>query len=215
VHAQAGADRRAAGTAEGAAAVALMQRKKPMNRGKGFKPPERVTFNPPIRPPGKSRARAVALMDPERHREQEARRAALLASPGRAAVMGGATSGTAIEKERASQSQAYQAAVRSIGYCMRCGCTLRKGEGQFCHADQGKGQGLKTDVRRGWLGCAGCHFHVGTSGRMPKAQRRAEEDWLALKTRRTLRARGLWPKSLPDTWREHDEQQPTTQPAPQ
>lgn len=104
-------------------------------------------------------------------------------------------------KENVSQSEAYMAAVRALGYCMRCGCTLKKGEGQFCHADQGKGMGLKTDVRRGWLGCAGCHFHVGTSGRMPRAERRAEESRLAAKTRELVMRAGTWPKNLPQ-WSE-------------
>lgn len=116
-------------------------------------------------------------------------------------VIGGTTSGVAIAKEDASQSEAYMAAVRALGYCMRCGCTLKKGEREFCHADQGKGTGIKTDVRRGWLGCAGCHFHVGTSGRMKKAERRAEEDRLGMKTRARVLGAGTWPKQLP-MWRE-------------
>ena len=56
-------------------------------------------------------------------------------------------------------------------------------------------------VRRGWLGCAGCHFHVGSSGRMPKAERRAEEDRLAAKTRDLVLRAGTWPKNLPH-WRD-------------
>lgn len=155
--------------------------------------------------------RPAVYMDPELHRQRrEASRtasiASLLATTGRASVVGGATSGTPVAKENASQSQAYQVAVRSIGYCMNCGCTLRVGERQFCHADQGKGAGLKTDVRRGWLGCAGCHFYVGGSGKMPKSARRALEEALARKTRCTLRRHGLWPRSLPDTWLAQDEE---------
>jgi hypothetical protein len=140
----------------------------------------------------KRQADLVAPADREERRQRNLD--VLLAGKGRAAVMGGTTSGTPVAKERASQSQAYQDAVRAIGYCMRCGCTLRKGEGQFCHAD----------VRRGWLGCAGCHYYVGTKGDMPKAQRRRVEDYLAWRTRCALRRRGTWPKSLPDTWVEAD-----------
>jgi hypothetical protein len=153
------------------------------------------------------RSRGFAAMDPERQREirESARRTnidVLLATRGRTGVtMGGGTSGTPVGKENASQSTAYMVAVRALGYCMRCGCTLKKGERQFCHADQGKGTGIKTDVRRGWLGCAGCHFHVGTSGRMPKAERRAEEDRLAAKTRDLVIRAGTWPKNLPK-WEE-------------
>lgn len=147
-------------------------------------------------------------MDPERDRqrqdEKNRKMRALLETVGRPATMGGTTTGP-VPKEAASQSSAYQVAVRALGYCMRCGCTLRVGERQFCHADEGKGIGIKTDVRRGWLGCAGCHFHVGASGRMPRALRRLAEKYLAWKTRCALRRFGAWPKSLPDTWRALDE----------
>ena len=132
----------------------------------------------------------------------------LLATRGREGVtMGGGTTGTMIAKEDASQSAAYQAAVRSIGWCMRCGCSLtpRTGVANFCHADVGKGTGIKTDVRNGWNGCASCHDHVGTSRKgLPREKRRALERYLAWKTRTTLRRRNLWPTSLPDTWREAD-----------
>lgn len=109
----------------------------------------------------------------------------------------GTTSGTPIAKEDASQSQAYQDACKSFGYCMRCGCTPQKGELQFCHRDQGKGKGIKTDVRGGWAGCAHCHWLVGTSGQLPKEHRRAEEDRLALKQRALVFRAGRWPKNLP------------------
>jgi hypothetical protein len=106
-------------------------------------------------------------------------------------------------KENASQSEAYMDAVRSLP-CQRCNHPPRS---QFCHADQGKGTGIKTDVRRGWAGCGphgnemGCHHLVGTSGTLPKAERRAEEKRLAAKTRAEVLRRNLWPKSLP-LWKE-------------
>jgi hypothetical protein len=106
-----------------------------------------------------------------------------------------------VPKEGVCTSTAYENAVRSLGYCVRCGRTCRP---QFCHADQGKGTGIKTDVRRGWAGCGywspedlGCHYIVGTSGELPKAERRAEEDRLAEITRGEVLRRGLWPKSVP------------------
>jgi hypothetical protein len=114
---------------------------------------------------------------------------------------GGSLSGKAVAKERVLESAAYENAVRSLGYCVRCGRTCRP---QFCHADQGKGTSIKTDVRRGWAGCGywspedlGCHYIVGTSGEMPKAERRDEEDRLAEITRGEVLRRGLWPKSVP------------------
>ena len=106
-------------------------------------------------------------------------------------------------KEDVLTSEAYRRAVRGLE-CMRCGHPPRS---QFCHTDEGKGTGIKTDDRRGWAGCgphdglAGCHHFVGTSGTLPKAERRAEDARLAAKTRETLRARGLWPKNVPE-WSE-------------
>jgi hypothetical protein len=110
----------------------------------------------------------------------------------------GSTSGQPVEKEDASQSDAYMAAVRNLGFCMLCGLTCRP---QFCHRDQGKGIGIKTDCREGWPGCADCHYMVGTSGRMAKEDRRALELALGEKTRAAILARGWWPKNLP-MWRE-------------
>lgn len=111
---------------------------------------------------------------------------------------GGTSSGEAVEKERMLQHAGYMAAVRDLGYCMNCGRACRP---QFCHADFGKGQGIKTDVRRGWPGCAECHFLIGTSGTYSKAERRGIEARLAHKTRCAVKAAGTWPKRLPE-WRE-------------
>ena len=144
----------------------------------------------------------------QRQRESAARRRRnlkALATPSRALVRGTYTGTTAapVPKEDVLTSEAYRRAVRGLE-CMRCGYPPRS---QFCHTDEGKGAGIKTDDRRGWAGCgphdglAGCHHFVGTSGTLPKAERRAEDARLAAKTRETLRARGLWPKSVPE-WSE-------------
>lgn len=105
-------------------------------------------------------------------------------------------------KENVSQSGAYMAAVRTLA-CRRCGFlpTAPK-HNEFAHADEGKGQSIKTDVRRGAALCGkrgtdpGCHWYVGTSGKMKKAERRAFERQAAASTRAEIRARGLWPKRL-------------------
>ncbi len=102
-------------------------------------------------------------------------------------------------KEAPIQHEGYMAAVRTLA-CARCGIV---GFTQFCHADEGKGMGLKTDCRYGWPGCGphgadpGCHWYVGTSGRMGKEARRAFEASAAAHTRADIRRRGLWPRSLP------------------
>lgn len=121
--------------------------------------------------------------------------ALLRPAPGRRGTYAGATSGVPVVKEDASQSQAYQRAAKALGHCMRCGlagCAL-----DFCHADLGKGQGLKTDVRRGWPGCRACHEEVGR--RMLKPVRRAVEFLLAALTRYEIIAAGTWPASL-EVW---------------
>ena len=61
--------------------------------------------------------------------------------------------------------------------------------------------GIKTDVREGWAGCADCHYFVGTSGKLPKAERRAEDLRLGGLTRAELLLTGTWPKSAP-MWNE-------------
>jgi hypothetical protein len=106
--------------------------------------------------------------------------------------------GIPISKECASQSLAYQKAAKDLGYCMRCGWIPPWGTRlDFCHRDQGKGTGIKTDVRHGWPGCRLCHDFVGASGSLPKAERRALEDELGAKTRAAILAAGTWPENLP------------------
>jgi hypothetical protein len=107
---------------------------------------------------------------------------------------GGTAGPEPVAKECASQHSGYMAAVRDLGYCMNCGRACRP---QFCHADQGKGMGIKTDVRRGWPGCPECHFLIGTSGVYTKNERRGIEARLAHKTRNAVLAAGSWPKHLP------------------
>ncbi|MEO8391208.1 hypothetical protein [Polaromonas sp.] len=74
---------------------------------------------------------------------------------------------------------------------------------QFCHSDEGKGERIKTDVRRGWPGCGpragipGCHWFIGTSGTLPREERRAFEDRAAAHARAEVRRRGWWPATLP------------------
>lgn len=117
--------------------------------------------------------------------------------PIRRGTYAGSTTGQAVLKELAIRHLGYEAAARDLGYCMRCRRPCRP---QFCHRDAGKGAGIKTDVRLGWPGCDDCHALLGGhagGGRMPKEQRRDEEDDLAGLTRAAVIAAGTWPKSLP------------------
>jgi hypothetical protein len=114
------------------------------------------------------------------------------------ATCGGTTAGPA-PKENSLVSETYRRLVRAMP-CMRCG---RPPQSQFCHADMGKGMGLKTDDRRGWPGCGphdgepGCHWYIGTSGKLPKAVRRVLEHEYAVRTRAAIVAAGNWPRNLP------------------
>lgn len=96
-------------------------------------------------------------------------------------------------KENARQHAGYMDLVRAMP-CMHCGQAPRS---QFCHADEGKGMGIKTDCRRGWPGCAACHHLVGSTGLLGRDARRALEDQYACRTRAAIVAEGLWPGSLP------------------
>lgn len=118
-----------------------------------------------------------------------------LLAPSRALHKGTYAGGTAADAkpEPMLQHAGYMAAVRDLGYCMRCRRSCRP---QFCHRDQGKGMGLKTDVREGWPGCAECHFIVGTSGQYDRDERRALELELGRRTREAVKAAGTWPARL-------------------
>jgi len=115
------------------------------------------------------------------------------------AVAGPAAAVVQVPKARPIQHQSYMDAVRKLP-CIRCGIT---GFTQFCHADEGKGMGLKTDCRLGWPGCGphdgmpGCHWWVGTSGSMPREERREFERLAGNATRAAIRFVGLWPATLP------------------
>lgn len=117
--------------------------------------------------------------------------AVAVAGPDRAVV--------SLPKQDAIQHEGYMAAVRKLP-CARCGIG---GFTQFCHADEGKGMGIKTDCRLGWPGCGphgdlrGCHWYVGTSGDMAREDRREFERAAGNLTREAIRHHGLWPASLP------------------
>lgn len=104
---------------------------------------------------------------------------------------------SAIEKENALQHAGYMDLVRAMP-CARCGRAPRS---QFCHTDETKGMGIKTDCRKGWPGCNDCHHLIGTQRIYPKEERRALEARYAAQTRAAIVAAGLWPKTLP-MWRD-------------
>lgn len=116
---------------------------------------------------------------------------------------------TAIVKAAPARSEAYRKEVRKLA-CAHCGTF---GFTQFCHSDEGKGMGIKSDDRHGWPGCGphleghhmtpGCHALIGSTGSMTRDKRRALEAKYATETRQAIRQSGKWPKGLP-----HLEEQP-------
>ncbi len=96
-------------------------------------------------------------------------------------------------KEAPVQDKAYMDAVRSLP-CAHCGKGPRS---EFCHSDEGKGMGIKSDCRNGWPGCLACHFSIGTRRIYDKERRRAIEAAMASQTRAQINALGLWPATLP------------------
>lgn len=100
-------------------------------------------------------------------------------------------------------SEVYRQLVRQLP-CARCG---HPPPSEFCHADQGKGMGLKTDDRLGWSGCGphdgyrGCHDLIGASGHYSRERRRLLESTYAQWTRAQILEAGCWPQDLP-MWQE-------------
>ena len=105
----------------------------------------------------------------------------------------------AAPKDDPIQHESYMRLVRKLP-CAHCGI---EGPNQFCHSDEGKGTGIKSDCRLGWPGCGprvdapGCHYLIGTQRIYPKEERRALEARMARETRDRIRLMGLWPKGLP------------------
>jgi hypothetical protein len=102
-------------------------------------------------------------------------------------------------KEGVIEHEGYKRLVRQLP-CAHCGI---EGYTQFCHSDEGKGMGIKTDCRRGWPGCgphgdsAGCHHLVGSTGTFTREERRELEDRYAAQTRAAITFTGDWPNDLP------------------
>jgi len=152
-----------------------MMRRTPMARGAGFKRP---------------------AYTPRPQREQDETPSATPDHPRKASAarMSLCTSHAApIDKENAPQHLGYMNLVRALP-CAHCGKAPRS---VFCHSDEGKGMGIKSDCRQGWPGCHECHDAIGTQRIYHKEKRRALEAEMARQTRALIEASGQWPKSLP------------------
>lgn len=135
------------------------------------KPPPRVRSYPTVIPQSQRRNAVFARMD-------------MPAAP-------------PVEKDNPIQHAGYMDIVRAMP-CAHCGKPPRS---QFCHSDEGKGMGIKSDCREGWPGCPECHDAIGTKRIYPRHQRRAIEAEMARQTRAKIEASGQWPKNL-ERWTE-------------
>jgi len=111
----------------------------------------------------------------------------------RRATYAGQVSLVLVPKENAIQHTGYMDLVRAMA-CMHCGHPPRS---DFAHADQGKGQGIKTDCRRGFPLCRACHHLIGSTGTLGRDERRRLEDEYGARTRARIEADGTWPARLP------------------
>ncbi|MBH2008302.1 MAG: hypothetical protein I8H71_01245 [Xanthomonadaceae bacterium] len=150
------------------------------------------TFNP------KRQADRAAAVIVRRIAEKAARRAALVATQGRAASMGPACT-TAAPKAETLEHEGYRRLVALLP-CKACGIASYS---QAAHPNTGKGMAMKTDDRLCFpLCCArpdieGCHILFDTGRLLDKAARRAVEPAWGADTRRQIVALGLWPENLP------------------
>lgn len=96
-------------------------------------------------------------------------------------------------KEQMLQHSGYMRLVRRLP-CSHC---FKLPPSEFSHADTGKGQGIKTDCRRGYPACKECHYLIGSTGKLGKAERRRIEDLYGRLTRTKIMLAGTWPARLP------------------
>lgn len=115
----------------------------------------------------------------------------------RRSTYAGAVTLRLVPKEEPRQHAGYMNLVRAMA-CMHCGHPPRS---DFAHADQGKGQGIKTDCRRGFPLCRACHHLIGSTGKLGRDERRRLEAEYGARTRAAVQAAGQWPKKLP-AWKE-------------
>lgn len=110
---------------------------------------------------------------------------------------GGTTAGP-VPKEAPARHESYRRLVAALP-CAHC---FVRGYSQAAHGDESKGQGIKSDDRTCYPACGprpgvpGCHWLIGTSGTIPREERRAMEQEYARRTRRAILAAGQWPADL-------------------
>jgi len=94
----------------------------------------------------------------------------------------------AVPKDAPIRSEPYRRLVASLP-CDRCKVA---GYTQVCHADEGKGAGIKSSDLTCYPGCGprykapGCHYMIGSTGMLTKEGRRQYEAEAGARTRLKL-----------------------------
>lgn len=117
-------------------------------------------------------------------------------------VPGAGSTGIAVCKEKAIESEPYRRLVAQLP-CMWCGT---EGYSQHAHLNYGKGLGMKTDDRTGFPLCCsrpgveGCHVAYDNYRLLESGGREAHREYgleAGRFTRELVLKAGLWPASLP------------------
>lgn len=188
----------------------MLMRRTPLKPGKGFK--SRGSWaGAGLRDeqdeghhcePGQPGSREQRLQERAQRRLESARATAEMVPANVAMVPGAGSTGIAVHKEKAIESEPYRRLVAKLP-CMWCGI---EGYSQHAHLNLGKGLGLKTDDRTGFPLCCsrpgveGCHVAYDNYRLLESGGREAHREYgleAGRFTREQVRKAGLWPASLP------------------
>lgn len=188
----------------------MLMRRTPLKPGKGFK--SRGSWaGAGLRDeqdeghhcePGQPGSREQRLQERAQRQLESARATAEMVPANVAMVPGAGSTGIAVHKEKAIESEPYRRLVAKLP-CMWCGI---EGYSQHAHLNLGKGLGLKTDDRTGFPLCCsrpgveGCHVAYDNYRLLESGGREAHREYgleAGRFTREQVRKAGLWPASLP------------------
>lgn len=152
--------------------------------------------------PGQAGSREERLKERAQRQLESARATAGMVTANVLMVPGAGTTGIAVRKEKAIESEPYRRLVALLP-CMWCGI---EGYSQHAHLNYGKGLGMKTDDRTGFplccsrLGVERCHVAYDNYRLLESGGREAHREYgleAGCFTREQVQKAGLWPTSLP------------------
>ena len=188
----------------------MLMRRTPLKPGKGFKS-RGLWAGAGLRAeqdeghhcePGQAGSREQRLQERAQRQLESARATAEMVPSNVVMVHGAGSTGIAVRKEKAIESEPYRRLVAQLP-CMWCGI---EGYSQHAHLNYGKGLGLKTDDRTGFPLCCsrpgveGCHVAYDNYRLLESGGREAHREYgleAGRFTREQVRKAGLWPASLP------------------